>query len=129
MTALFRNQNIFGSQQRQQGPIPKMREQRETLPGVRGYRVYQLVGSGADTRTWVVKGRLVARTLGKIQAAIANAQDLLGTFGVFIETGGAVWRNCELTDFRQSGDYRSVNIDGVGYVTVEVSGTVEQAGG
>jgi hypothetical protein len=125
----FRGQLIFGSQVQQTGPIPKMRFQREQLPGVRGYRVYQLIGAGPDTYTWTLRGRLVATTLDRLQASIVNSQDWIGTFGLFEETGGAEWDNCELVDYRPTSGFKRCIIDGITYFTCEVSGTVEYAGG
>lgn len=129
MPARFNGQNIFGSQQQQTGPTPKMREQRETLPGVRGYRVYQLIGTGPDTRTWVIRGRYVANTLGRLQSAIADAQDRIGTFGMFQETGGGRWRDCELIDFRPASGFQTCQINGATQYTCLIVATIEQAGG
>lgn len=130
MAAKFRGKNIFGVTQRQNGPIATRRFMRETLPGTRGYREYQTVGSGPDTRTWAIKGRLTASTLLGLQRAVSDAQEWIGTFGTFEETGGQRWRDCELIDFRQAGDYSGmVGFDAGGYVTVEITATIEQAGG
>jgi hypothetical protein len=125
----FRGQAIFGSQVKQTGPIPKMRFQREQLPGVRGYRVYQLIGAGPDTRTWILRGRLVASSLDRLQSSVRDTQDWIGTFGIFEETGGTQWDNCELIDYRPVTDYRPCVVGGGTFFTCEVTGTVEYAGG
>jgi hypothetical protein len=123
----FAGKDIFGSQVRQNGPIAARRAQRETLPGVKGFREYQTTGPGPDTRTWTVTGRIVATTLGALQNFISNSQALIGTFGTFEETGGTTWRNCQLKDYRPQGAYQAISLSGVNFWTVEIAATVETA--
>jgi len=91
--------------------------------------LYRIVGVGVDTRTWTLRGRLVSTTLDALQRSIASTQDMLGMVSTFEETGGTRWRNCVLIDFRPAGEYRRCMVGGADFFTVEVTATVETAGG
>jgi hypothetical protein len=127
----FANVNIFGTQTRQQGPIGKARNQREMLPGVRGYRIYDLIGGGADTLTFLVTGRIIAKSLRVLESFVSDNVQRMGQIDTFESTGGLFYENCELVDYRiiSTPNYQRVVFNGSTYWIADVQATLEQAGG
>lgn len=124
----FAGRNIFGSQQRQAGPMPTARILREQLPGVIGFRMYRLAGRGPDTLLWTVSGRLVGLTIGDLERQIADAQSYMnGTAYAFQTIGGSVIRNCQLVDYRPAPPFQRVQYNGIFYSTVMIQATIERA--
>lgn len=126
----FNGSQIFGTAElRQMGPTATKRLQRSILPGVIGYRNYNLIGGRApDTRVWTVSGRIIALSLSQAETMIERGQSYLnGKLYNFRSTGGRIYRNCELVDFRPSENYRAAMIGSTKVITIKVQGTIEQA--
>lgn len=122
--------DIFGGQTTQVGPVPQSRVMREQLPGVRGYRLYQLVGPGADTLTWTVQGRIVARTFRGLILFLTGVMDNdVGRIAKFVDNSGEAFDACELVDYRPVPPFQRCKIGGVDYMTCLVQGTIQRAGG
>lgn len=125
----YAGKNIFGTLQlRQQGPTAKTRYMRQQLPGVRGYRIFRIGGNGPDSLVWSVSGRLIALTLADLERQIASGLALMdGRVGVFESTGGIVYRNCELVDYRPVPPFQRAFFNGGLVYTCMVQATIEQA--
>lgn len=128
----FGGQAIFGLYQNQIiGPTPTVRSQRHKLPGVPGYRVFNLTGNYNDTKIFVCTGRIVAFSLDDCMIAVESGLSFMHSkLYVFTTLANRQYRNCELTDFRQSSKYMRIRFPQDitrDYFTVEVRGTIEQA--
>jgi len=121
---LFNGQAIFGAQTKETTGDQAFREQRETLPGADGVRIYRL---GAGTRTWTVRGRLSYTTRGALESAINAALAYRnGQLYTYTSAAGNAYANCLLTNFQQIGQVqRIVAANNAAAYTVEVQGTVE----
>jgi hypothetical protein len=113
---------------RQQGPTARTRVIRKRLPGVTGYRAFALV-TGPDSKIWVARGLVIGTSLAFCERTVELGLAYLNGNPQypFETTGGIIYRNCELTDYRPVSPYKHVLIFGQDYFTVEVQGTVEQA--
>lgn len=123
----FNGSNIFGINVSQMGPTPTRRAQREQLPGVKGFRSYNLQGQGPDTVAFVMRGRLVEQTPARLVNFISNSQNLLNLIASFTDNAGINWRNCQLIAYQPIGPYKHVLINNVDYYTIEITATLERA--
>lgn len=123
----FNGDNIFGTQVSQTGPTATRRVQREQLPGVRGFRSYNLQGIGPDTFAFVLRGRLIASTPAGIINKITAAQNNLNRIATLVDNAGLIWRNCQLIAYLPQSPYKRCVIDGADWYTVEIVATLEQA--
>lgn len=123
----FDGVNIFGAQVSQIGPTAKTRAMREQLPGVKGFRVYNLSGEGPDIRVFVVRGRLVDDSAAALQGRVVSAQAMLNRIATFVDNTGTVWRNCMLAAYDPASPYKVCVIETFAKYTVEITATLEQA--
>jgi hypothetical protein len=127
--AKYNNIFIWGGQTKVRGPFPVARTQRETLPGVSGFRQYRL---GVATWTWKVEGLLVATSLAALRVLLQDyAEGVNGGLYVFTDNAGQAWNDCELSDYGPASDIQFIagEIDGIhsdGYC-VRVQGTISWA--
>jgi hypothetical protein len=128
MSAKFAGKDLFGQVGiRQLGPFARTRNQRETLPGVPGYRNYQLTGGVIDTQFWQIQGRYLGFSLRDCEKFILLAQSYMdGSPYLFETNSGLKFRNCELTDWRQISPFQQVKYNNIWYCTFELQATVEQ---
>ena len=124
MSTLFNGDQIFGtSAVKLTGYTPGFRGQREYLPGVGGYRIYQL---GRDAPSFNYVGRLSETSLAGLYAKI----ELYGTYVngalyTLTQEGGATHTNCELQSYNLASEIQKVTyIDGVTLFTCLVSGVI-----
>lgn len=123
----FNGENIFGFAVRQE-QFAKMRIMREELPGVQGYRLYNLSGVNPDTRCWTVRGRLLDLSATRLEQTLASGENYMdGLFYTFVTNGKRTFKNCQMIDFRQASAVRRVRVAGVLYSTCEIVASIEQA--
>lgn len=111
----------------QTGPTATRRAMREQLPGVRGFRSYNLQGTGPDTVIFVVRGRLIDTTPARLINRVSAGQNRLNEIATFVDNAGLAWRNCQLLAFTPTAPYKRCIIDGTDWYTVEIAATLEQA--
>lgn len=121
----FLRRDFFGTEIRQSGPMPKMRNLRETLPGVKGYRVYDLAGFGPDTVTMTFTGRLKGVSPLDLQRAIETGLSYLGKIGLLETELGMTYRNAELIDYRPVSPYAKMIYRNQYWYTVLIQATFE----
>jgi hypothetical protein len=115
MDALFNGQPIFGTQTRNIGPQPKPTVQRERIPGVAGFRVYNL---GTESVIWEVSGLVVGGTIAALEDALFAAAGYMdGGLYAFATTGGSVFEGCLLQSFNMAGEITPMDgyIDGAAF--------------
>lgn len=120
---------FFGRQSRVHGPFAKPSVQRERLPGIAGFRTYNL---GTESVTWNVRGIVSADSLANLEAAVNSAVSLMGGgLYQFVTTGGTVYDGCLLQSYvpEAAPQYFKGTVGGVateGYLVI-INAVVEWA--
>lgn len=130
MNNTFDGVELFGTRNKERGPIPTTRQIRSILPGIAGFRTYAL---GTNSWIWTVKGILVRSTRILLEADL-NAGASYVDAGLYdFKTGaGTIYGNCLLNDFAPITDILACEVQlGGGWAGAFcqwVQGTVEWAG-
>lgn len=113
---------ICGTQARQIGPTSRVRALRQTLPGVRGFRIFRLTG-GIDSYLWSYSGLISSASLSGLLTLIKTGADMAdGQLRNLVDNGGTTWSNVQLVSFQQQGQIQPVE----GGCLVWVQATFEQ---
>lgn len=106
----FNNEDIWGfAGLVEVGPIGSCRQMRETVPGVAGYRIYEL---GADSVIWHCEGRLVAFSREDLAGQIWKGTNyrLRGGLYTFTSRDGQTYDNCQLVSYEPIGRPQGVTL-------------------
>ena len=121
----FDHQQIFGVATRMVGPANRHRAMRHNVPGVAGYRLYDL---SIEAKVWRCEGTLVAPTLGALIDDVEWGGSYVdASLYDFNDSDGNLYLFCELNDYGPIGNYQRGAVNGVDSFFVRVGGTVIQA--
>ena len=119
---LFNGLRLFGWPTRQGGPIPAYRTQKHVIPGIRGFRIFDL---GAESLTYTVRGRISTLSLAECEELVALGCSYVdANVYQFRTTSLLLLNNCNMTDFRPVGGFQRMKYRTLDAWTVEVQGTV-----